>query len=66
MDVVTAIVGGLGTVVMFLGGLVVRGLRSDISELEKTVYGIDKKVAVILDRDRRKRLEDYEQKEESD
>ena len=63
MDLATAIVGGLGTLAMSLGGFVVRGLRSDIDSLEKIVTRLDKNVYLILNRDRRKRLEDYEREE---
>jgi hypothetical protein len=63
VDVATAIVGGLGTLSLSLGGLVVRGLRNDITSLEKIVHQLDKQVGILIDRDRRRRLEDYEQKE---
>lgn len=53
MDVVSTVVGGLGTLALFFGGIVVRGLRSDITALEKAVAKIDKNVAIVLDRDRR-------------
>jgi len=66
VDLVTAIVGGLGTVAMSLGGVVVRGLRNDITALEKEVNALNRHVGILLDRDRRKRLQDYNNQNESD
>ena len=39
---------------------------SDQDELEKTVNKLDKRIAILLDRDRRKRLTDYREEEEGD
>jgi hypothetical protein len=49
------IVGLLGIAAYF-----VRGILHTVSALEESVYDLKTKVAVILDRDRRKRIGDYE------
>lgn len=79
MDLATAIVGGLGTLALSAGGLILHGIRDDITRLQEAhtkieddianlgdrlsnrIADIATKVAILLDRDRRKRLEDYEQ-----
>jgi hypothetical protein len=63
VDLATAIVGGLGSLALSFGGIIVHGLRSDITSLTTTVSTLDKNVGILLDRDRRQRLEDYERKD---
>lgn len=65
MDVATTVMGGVGTIVLSLVGFIVRSFRGDIATLEKTVRELETHVAVLLDRDRRKRLEDYDNQESS-
>ena len=60
VHVLLAVLTGLCTLICAVIGFVVHGFADDQKEHTKRVTALEKAVAVLLDRDRRKRLEDYE------
>lgn len=58
-DLSTEIVGGLATIAFTACGVIIHGLRDDISILEKTVGRLDKAVEILLYKDRQERRRDY-------
>lgn len=59
------VVIGLCSIIVTVVGFIVKGAIQQQASLQETVEGLKTKVAVLLDRDRRKRLTDYEKESDT-
>lgn len=66
IEYILTIVNAFCTVVISFVGFMLKRAFDNYDQLSKDVQSIKEKIAVILDRDRRRRLEDYQNEKGTD